>query len=113
MEFQKHVLFVFFILFMIFHLLSCASTGKIFDLKKVDQIEISKSTKDDILNLFGLPMSIINIVENNKKFEIWSYEYIDPFGFKKTLALKFDEQGVVDGFGRTAHEIDDKRKSLQ
>lgn len=89
-----------FVLVLLF-ILSCASTGKNFDLKKIDEIEQNVSTKNNILNLFGLPMSTKTIIENNAKFEIWSYRYTDAIGLSKSLSVKFDNDGTVVDYGPT------------
>lgn len=84
----------------------CASTGKNFDLNKIDQIEIKKTNQNDILNLFGLPMSAKKVIKNGNKFEFWTYSYTDAIGFNKTLIFKFNEEGIVLRFGHSEHELD-------
>jgi len=99
-----------FIVFVIFTFVSCASStfvsGTDFDLSKADKIIKGKSTKEEVISLFGQPFnkSMINSAE------IWTYQYMKSTGRAtsiiiatnvtshvdyKSLTISFDSNGVV------------------
>jgi outer membrane protein assembly factor BamE (lipoprotein component of BamABCDE complex) len=79
-------------------LLGCASVGKEFPDAQIGDIQIGKTTKTDIQNLFGSPWRVG--VENGE--ESWTY---GRYRYKligkastKDLVIRFDKKNVVTSY---------------
>lgn len=75
--------------------LGCGTVGISFDEKYVNQIQIGKTKKEDILGLFGKPFR--TGIENGRV--VWIYEYNNYSAFgpgsSRDLIVVFDDQGIV------------------
>ena len=73
----------------------CGTVGKAFDEKRVTQIQIGSTKKEDIRKFFGKPFR--TGIENGR--EVWIYEHntYSAFGAgsSKDLIVVFDDQGAV------------------
>jgi len=87
--------------------------GEDFDAAKIEQIEKYKSTKEDILKLFGEPFSKSTMMGKN---ELWIYYYytsqitaknklthseVEAIGGRKMLNITFNEKDQVIYFTYT------------
>ena len=87
--------------FMIFA--GCATTGEDFNYEGVKRIEKGKTTKEQIIKLFGTPSS--KGIENGK--DRWTYEYNKKYLggklYHKELVLIFNEEGRVAAYGHESN----------
>lgn len=83
----------------------CASSGKRFDASKVPMIVAGKTTKAEILTLFGEPKNYFNRNASGKG-ETWKYVYVwaGPLGAGgRGLTIKFDKDDVVKSHSFQEH----------
>ena len=77
----------------------CFSTGKPFETETVKSIENGKTTKNELLNMFGAPHA--KGIENG--METWTYTHykfrlIGLEEWAKDLIVRFSEDGVVKSY---------------
>jgi len=101
-----------FVAFILVLLMSCATgsssiiTGKDFDATHVDKVQKGKTTKNELLTLYGQPYG--KSVQGST--EVWTYMYMRSEGyasvgcgsgnvtgqsFQKNLSVEFDSTGVA------------------
>ena len=85
-------------------LAGCATVGKEFNAQAVPQLEIGKTTKQDVQGMFGSPWR----VGNEDGYLTWTYgrykySLFDP-AETKDLVIRFDSKGVVKSFTYSATE---------
>ena len=77
---------------------SCASRGKRIDPSDVERIVAGETTKAEMIQTFGNPLSQ-SFDTNGKLSMIWHYVFVGPFGTgmkQQNLAVLFDQNGVVE-----------------
>jgi hypothetical protein len=83
----------------------CATVGQDFPVTKVSEIEIGKTTQNEIRAMFGSPWRI-GIEDGQRTWTYGNYSY-GLFGEKnaKDLVIRFDDRDVVVSytFSTTAH----------
>ena len=103
-------------LFVLISLVSCATstiiTGQDFNTTNIDKIQKGKTTKQEILGMFGQPY----IKTVNSFGETWTYQYLKAVGkatsflittnssgqsYQKNLAVTFDSVGVTQTYNYT------------
>ena len=97
---MKNVLNIIFILFFSVLMASCASSGKIIEQSNVEKIVIGETSKKDMVNMFGSPLSQ-SFGTDGKLSMIWYYVYVGPFGIgmkQQNLAVLFDGNEVVEKY---------------
>lgn len=80
-------------------IVGCVSIGKDFQEDTVRAIQQGKTTKNNVLNMFGAPYS--KGIENGE--ETWTYTYfqgrlIGWQSWTKDLTVRFDNNGVVNSY---------------
>lgn len=78
----------------------CASSGRKMEQLDLQQIAIGTTTKDDMIRLFGSPVSQSYGTEG-KLTMLWHYIYVGPFGVglkQQSLAVLFDQQEKVEKY---------------
>lgn len=79
---------------------SCASSGRKMEQSDLQKIVVGKTTKDEMIQLFGPPMSQSYGTEG-KLAMIWIYVQVGPFGMgmkQQNLAVLFDQQERVEKY---------------
>ena len=70
--YKNHRIFI--CLFFLLFLQGCVSGAKQINIEQIDKIEIGKTTKTDILTIFGLPNEReVKSIRNDKNIEFWTY----------------------------------------
>ena len=75
----------------------CASSGQKMSQGEIDQIEVGHTSKEQMIDIFGPPLSQSYSSEGNLTM-LWSYVHVGPFGTgmkQQTLAVLFDNEGKV------------------
>jgi hypothetical protein len=84
---------------------SCANVGRTFPVSRVPEIQIGKTTQDEIREMFGSPWRI-GIEDGRRTWTYGKYRY-RVFGEPSTedLVIRFDEHNVVVSytFNTTEH----------
>ncbi len=84
----------------------CATVGQDFPVAGVSEIEIGKTTKDDIRSMFGVPWRT-GIEDGQRTWTYGNYSY-GLFGEKnaKDLVIRFDDKDFVASytFSTTEHD---------
>ena len=86
--------------FIVTILTACASSGTKIEVAQVDQIKTGITTKNDMMRMFGPPLSQTYTSEG-KMMMMWFYNYVGAFGVgmeNQSLAVLFDESGKVEKF---------------
>jgi outer membrane protein assembly factor BamE (lipoprotein component of BamABCDE complex) len=81
-------------------LVGCASSGKQISQSNIEKIIPGVTTKQQMYELFGSPLSQSYGTEG-KLTMIWHYVFVGPFGTgmkQQNLAVLFDENEVVEKF---------------
>lgn len=81
---------------------ACASSGRQMEAQSLSQIQVGQTTKDDMLAMFGTPMSQ-TLDTNGKLVMMWHYvkaqSYVVTTDVKQQmLSVLFDENGVVERY---------------
>lgn len=79
---------------------ACASTGMPIDQAAIDQVVIGKTTKDDMMTLFGPPLSQ-SFDSDGKLMFSWIYVHVGPFGSNmqnESLIALIGKDGTVEKF---------------
>jgi len=88
------------IIFVLLMLTGCASSGHKIDQSQIDQIKIGETTKDQMMKMFGSPLSQAYNSDGKLMF-IWFYMKAGPFGVsmkQQNLSVLFDDQNKVFKF---------------
>jgi len=88
---------VFAVVFACILLVGCASSGQKISQSSIDQIEVGQTSKEQMMDIFGPPLSQSYGSEGNLTM-LWSYVHVGPFGTgmrQQTLAVLFDDNGKV------------------
>jgi outer membrane protein assembly factor BamE (lipoprotein component of BamABCDE complex) len=81
---------------MVLTLTACASDPATRGEELAAQIEVGKTTKREVLQLFGFPARKKGDTSSGKTSEVWVYVYADQSTAPaKGLVITFDETGVV------------------
>lgn len=94
---------VFVALLYIAALSACASSGSRIEQSNVDQIIIGTTTKNQMLQTFGSPLSQ-TFNSDGKLMMTWFYVFVGPFGTRmkqQNLAVLFDQNEKVEKFSLT------------
>lgn len=78
----------------------CASNGTKIDPAAVSKIVIGKTTKTEMLQVFGPPLSQ-GYGSEGKSTMVWFYVHVGPFGtgmIQQNLSVLFDQQDRVERF---------------
>lgn len=81
-------------------IVGCASSGTVIEQSKVQQIVIGTTTKGQMYQLFGSPISQSYGAEG-KLSMLWHYVYVGPFGSgmkQQSLAVLFDQNEKVEKY---------------
>jgi len=81
-------------------LAGCASSGTEIDVSQVQSIQVGQTTKSDMVQMFGVPLSQ-SYNENGLLTMIWNYVHVGPFGYgteTQNLAAVFNDDGTVAKF---------------
>lgn len=82
---------------------ACASSGTPIEQSSVDTIVIGTTTKNQLLETFGSPMSQ-TFNSDGKLLMSWFYVYVGPFGTdmqQQNLTVLFDQKETVEKFSLT------------
>lgn len=82
---------------------ACASSGTPIEQSSVDKIVIGTTTKDQLFETFGSPMSQ-TFNSDGKLMMTWFYVHVGPFGTgmeQQNLAVLFDQKEIVEKFSLT------------
>ncbi|MBF0360134.1 MAG: outer membrane protein assembly factor BamE [Oligoflexia bacterium] len=110
----KNLFFLFSLLLvtLVITLSGCANVGKNFTYNGPTDIELKKTTKNEILNKFGSPF---RVGYNNGDIQ-WTYSYYQYSAFADTntkdLIVSFNKDGIVDHYEYNSSFEDDKVKIL-
>lgn len=94
------------LLFLICLMIGCASAGKNFPIEKVSEIEIGKTTQQEIWNQFGSPWRVgIEDGQNTWTYGKYKYRLIGDAS-TTDLVIWFDNQNIVSSysFNTTEHK---------
>jgi len=83
-----------------FAAIGCASSGRKMEQANVQQIVVGKTTKEQMFQLFGPPLSQ-SFGTEGKLTMLWHYVYVGPFGTgmkQQSLAVLFDQQEKVEKY---------------
>lgn len=97
---MKKVLALIVLVISLYGLSGCASSGGKIDHANVEKIVLGTTTKQQMFELFGTPLSQA-YGSDGKLTMIWHYVYVGPFGtgmIQQNLAVLFDEQERVEKF---------------
>ena len=88
--------------------ISCATVGRDFPEKHVTQIEIGKTTQEDVRRLFGPPWRT-GIEDGLVTWTYGTYQY-QLFGNStgSDLVVRFDENGTVASYSYSAPNIENR-----
>lgn len=78
----------------------CASSGTKIEQASIQKIVVGTTTKDEMLQLFGKPLSQSYGTEGKLSL-IWHYVYVGPFGTgmqQQNLAVLFDQKEKVEKY---------------
>ncbi len=78
----------------------CASSGKEMSQANLDKIIVGTTTKNQMIQMFGSPLSQSYGTEG-KLSMIWYYVYVGPFGTgmqNQNLAVLFDQNEIVEKY---------------
>lgn len=78
----------------------CASSGTKIEQENIQQIIVGKTTKDQMIQLFGSPLSQ-SFGPEGKLSMLWYYVYVGPFGTgmkQQNLAVLFDQKERVEKY---------------
>lgn len=81
-------------------LIGCASRGQKIDHNTVNKIEIGITSKDEMYEMFGTPLSQ-SYGSEGKLTMIWHYIYVGPFATnikQQNLAVLFNENEKVEKY---------------
>lgn len=81
-------------------IIGCASSGKMMEQSKLDQITVGVTTKDEMVQMFGNPMSQ-GYNDEGKLSMSWFYVFVGPMGLgmqQQSLIALFDEQNIVEKY---------------
>lgn len=81
----------------------CASVGHRIDQAEVDKIVIGTTTKADMLQTFGAPLTQ-TFNSDGKLVMTWIYTFVGPFGMgmqQQNLAVLFDQNNRVEKYSLT------------
>ncbi|MBF0314572.1 MAG: outer membrane protein assembly factor BamE [Oligoflexia bacterium] len=91
---------------------SCATVGKNFEYNRSRELELGKTSKSDVLKLYGSPFR----VGINSGALQWSYNYYTYNAFSDTqtkdLVILFDNDGKVKHYEYNSSYEEDKVKML-
>ncbi|WP_375056822.1 outer membrane protein assembly factor BamE [Zobellella sp. DQSA1] len=93
-------LYRFTVIILILVLAGCASSGKQISQSSIEKIIPGTTTKQQMHELFGSPLSQSYGTEG-KLTMIWHYVFVGPFGTgmkQQNLAVLFDENEIVEKF---------------
>ena len=88
------------VLVLLLTLFGCASRGNEISQNSVEQIVVGSTTKQEMYELFGSPLSQ-SYSSDGKLTMIWHYVFVGPFGLgmeQQNLAVLFNENEVVEKF---------------
>jgi hypothetical protein len=57
------------------------------------RVQVDRSTRDDILRMFGRPAEVSRVGFHN--YEVWSYRYKEAGVWNSMMHVHFDERGIV------------------
>ena len=78
----------------------CASSGTKIEQAKIQQIVVGTTTKDQMIQFFGTPLSQ-SFGSEGKLTMLWHYVYVGPFGLdmkQQNLAVLFDQKERVEKY---------------
>ncbi|RMH85190.1 outer membrane protein assembly factor BamE [Pseudomonas sp. AOB-7] len=90
---------------------ACASSGTKIEQGDVDQIEIGTTTKSQMLQTFGAPLSQ-TFNSDGKLMMTWFYVFVGPFGTgmeQQNLTVLFDQGEKVEKFSITNSDTNGPR----
>ena len=86
-------------------LMACATIGREFPVDPVSQIQIGKTTKDNISHLFGPPWRT-GIEDGNQTWTYGYYRYkLLGKSITRDLVVRFRTNGVVDSYSFNTSDI--------
>jgi outer membrane protein assembly factor BamE (lipoprotein component of BamABCDE complex) len=76
----------------------CAQSGHKFPVERASEIQIGKTTKDEVRSIFGSPVRTANNADGS---ESWTYVYVrmGAYGIGNTqdsMGVGFDSHGIVN-----------------